>query len=390
MASGERKVEEGKGQESAGPSLLGPLSVVHLVDAAGGSEQLWGKERVVLWLAQSQIATGQVRPRIWTLTPKLLTQTAEKDGIESASLSTKVSKNLHLYARHLRERLSAIEPSIVHSHGYKANLVSRLARRIGAPMVGLVSTCHGWVNTSISLRVYNALDRWTSRWSDAVTVPSEVMLARLPRSAVAIPNGIPDAPPASAERRTALRRLFGFQDTQIVAGVVGRLSPEKGIHELIAAAELTKNDERLVWCVAGTGPMEAALRSAREGLPNLRFVGYVDGSHAFLPAIDVFVQPSRSEGLSLSLLEACRGGLAIVATRVGATEWAVRNDREAVLISPGAADCLAEAVKRVSDDPLLRARLGREARRRFVDALDIAVMQKRYLDLYRRVAKGTS
>ncbi|MBX9656259.1 hypothetical protein K2Y11_21795, partial [bacterium] len=51
-----------------------PIEVVHLVDAAGGSDQLWGKERVVAWLMQAQSASGEIRPYLRTLTEKLLTE----------------------------------------------------------------------------------------------------------------------------------------------------------------------------------------------------------------------------------------------------------------------------------------------------------------------------
>lgn len=255
-------------------------------------------------------------------------------------------------------------------------------------MRGLVSTCHGWVETSLPLRAYNALDRWTSRLSDAVTVPSADMLARLPKSAIAIPNGIPDLPLADSRRRADLRERYGFLDFHVVAGMVGRLSPEKGVEEWISAARLARNDERLFWAVAGAGPLENQVREEVFAAPNLRWVGYVDAAAEFFPAIDVYVQPSRSEGLSLALLEACRAGKPIVATRVGATEWAVRDGVEAVLVPPNDPESLAREVGRLARDPSLRERLGQAARKRYEERLTIEAMHREYLELYRRVAGG--
>ena len=120
-------------------------------------------------------------------------------------------------------------------------------------------------------------------------------------------------------------------------------------------------------------------------MPNIHFVGYVDGSTAFLPAIDIFVQPSWSEGLSLALLEAARAAIPMVATRVGATDWAVRDSVEATLINAGDSFALAEGVMRLAHNQSRRESMGKAARQRFDEALNIDAMQRTYLELYHRV-----
>jgi len=362
-----------------------PVEVVHLVDAAGGSDQLWGKERVVHWLMQAQSASGDVVPHLRTLTQKLLTDVVAREGMDSAPLFGRDSKDPRPYISSLRATMKRIPRAVVHTHGYKANLIGRMARVAGVPMGGLISTCHGWVNTSRSLRMYNSLDRWTSRWSDLVTVPSPTMTTQLTRGSLFVPNGIPDLPVPTAADRSKARCLLGLPEHQIVAGTLGRLSPEKGIDVLIKAAQATRDVPELVWAVAGTGPLEGELREAAQTLPNIHFVGYVDGSTGFLPAIDIFVQPSWSEGLSLALLEAARAALPTVATRVGATDWAVHDGVEAYLIDAGDWFALAENVARLARDPARRDRLGSAARRRFDEALNIEAMHRTYGELYRRV-----
>ena len=339
-----------------------------MVDAAGGTDQLWGKERVVEWLMESQAASGDVVPLLRTLTPKRLTEVASLAGIDSSSLHHQDSKDPRPYLASLRGLFKAHPKALLHTHGYKANLIGRMARWSGIRMGGLIATCHGWIETSRSLRLYNSLDRWTSCWSDLVTVPSPAMVPRLSRGAVFVPNGIPDLPVPTPEERIRARRLLNLSEHQIVAGTLGRLSPEKGIDVLIKAAQLTENVPELVWAVAGTGPLEGELREAAKSLPQIRFVGYVDGSTAFLPAIDIFVQPSWSEGLSLALLEAARAALPIVATRVGATDWAVRDSIEAYLINAGDASSLGDRVMRLAREPSLRQSLSEAARRRFDEA----------------------
>lgn len=368
--------------------------VVHIVDAAGGADQLWGKERVVLWLMEAQARSGDITPQLLTLTDTLLTRRACEAGLPADVLADVVTKDPRPYLAGLRTQLAPFPPAILHTHGYKANLLGRLARWRGVRHLGLVATCHGWVDTTASLRLYNTLDRWTSRYSDAVTVPAPSMLASLSSGALFVPNGIPQGPvPTPAERAEARLRL-GLPADAVVAGTLGRLSPEKGIDVLLGAVRATQRDPRLIWVVAGTGPLEGDVRSACESQLNLRFVGYVDGPREFLPALDIFVQPSWSEGLSLALLEAARSACAIVATNVGATEWAVRDRREAFLLPAGEPQRLANDVLTLVDDSNLRSTMAAAARQRFDEALDIEAMHRAYLNIYRdvsaRVRTGSS
>jgi glycosyltransferase involved in cell wall biosynthesis len=361
--------------------------VIHLLDAAGGDGQLWGKERVAHWLMEAQLASQDVYPILCTLTPKLLNEIASQSGIESHHLAETVTKDPRPYIAGLRRILQSHPRAIVHTHGYKANLIGRAAKLARVPMAGLVSTCHGWVETTRSLRLYNALDRLTSRYSDAATVPAPNMQAKMPKGTLFLPNGIPASPLPSPDEESQLRSKLAIPPGTVVAGTLGRLSAEKGIDVLINAVAETLNVPNLLWVVAGTGPLADDLKHAESQFQNLRFIGYVDGSAGLLPAIDIFVQPSWTEGLSLALLEAARAGRAIVATRVGATDWAVRSPSEAILVEKGDVAGLAAGVNRLAADRDLRQSLGREARRRFDEALNIDAMHRRLLDIYRNVAQ---
>lgn len=364
-----------------------PLKVIHLLDAAGGDGQLWGKERVAHWLMEAQLASKDVYPILCTLTPKLLNDVASQAGIESHHLAETVTKDPRPYIAGLRKILEAQPGAIVHTHGYKANLIGRAAKLARVPMGGLVSTCHGWVETTRSLRLYNALDRFTSRYSDAATVPAPNMQEKMPKGTIFLPNGIPDSPLPTPDEEALLRNRLSIPTSAIVAGTLGRLSAEKGIDVLIDAVAKTQDVPNLLWVVAGTGPLADDLKRAEIQYPNLRFIGYVDGSAGLLPATDIFVQPSWTEGLSLALLEAARAGRAIVATRVGATDWAVRPPREAILVEKGDASGMAAGVSRLAADRDLRQSLGKEARRRFDEALNVDAMHRRLLEIYRSVAR---
>ena len=365
----------------SGDSSVQPIQVAHLVDAMGGTDRLWGKERMVLWLMQAQRAIGNVDAHLITFAPGALADLARQEGFPVTVLAD-VARTLPIRAvGALRRRLRDLPGILVHTHGYKANLVGRWLRRVTGPIDCLVSTMHGWVETSWRLRLYNELDRRTSRWSDEIVVPDGNMLARVPKGREIL-NGIPDRLPPTAQERQQARARFGWRDQDFVVGMLGRLSIEKGVLEYVDAAGRC-TDQSIVWAVAGSGPLlEEALATAPA---SVRHVGYIDPADDYLASLDAFIQPSRTEALSLSLLEAARAALPIIATRVGATASAVRPDREALLIPPQMPDQLAEAVARLRADPGLASRLAAAARQRFTQALQIHVACGAYAQAYREV-----
>ncbi|HEY0999843.1 MAG TPA: glycosyltransferase, partial [Streptosporangiaceae bacterium] len=142
----------------------------------------------------------------------------------------------------------------------------------------------------------------------------------------------------------------------------GRLAAQKGFGTLLEAAAGWRDlQPEPLLVIAGEGPLEASLKSqaARLGL-DTRFAGHRDDIPALLAEAAVFVLPSTWEGQPLILQEALRAGVPIVATRVGGTPVLTGEDA-AVLVPPGDAPRLADAVRAVLTDEVLAARLRKAA-----------------------------
>jgi glycosyltransferase involved in cell wall biosynthesis len=355
------------------------IPVMHVVDLSDGNDRLFGKAKMILWLMREQRRSGKVAPRLATLCPCELANVVRADGFEVDVLDLRVKTFPFGALGRLSALLRAAGGPVLHTHGYKPNIIGRLIRGFGTPMRKLISTCHGFVDDPFTLRVYNAADRWTGFASDIVTAPDEHMLERFPRfvRTAFIPNAIPDRAVATPAQRTAARARYEFADGAFVAGELGRFSSEKGVVNFVGAARLTIGTN-LVWAAAGAGELEHVLHDP--AVPSLKAVGYVTPEE-YLGALDAYVQPSFTEGLALSLLEAMRAGLPIVATRVGATETAIRHEVEGLLVQPDPGQ-IAAAVERLRLDPALAAALGRAARSRFEQMFRITAMHDRYYELY--------
>jgi len=362
------------------------MRVLHLVEAMGGTSHLWGKERVIHWLMRAQRAGGELDTELIAFTPSLLVDVLEAEGFTTTTLGAQHAAFSKASLQTLVATLRKKPQSVVHTHGYKANVMARVARMLGAPMKALISTSHGFDSYASRLAVYNALDRWSGYLSTKCTVTDPRMALQFPPGVRVqyIANALPDAPASTDEQRRNGRNTFAFADNQFVVGMLHRLIPQKGVEEFIEAARLCKKwgREDILFAIAGDGPLLGDVQAATQELSNVRYLGYIDPPDEYLAALDTFIQPSRSEGLSLALLQAMRAGRPIIATSVGATPEAVKDGFEAMVIEPHDPTVLAAAILRLADDRSYAQQLGDRARERFVNDFRIERQHRDFLKLY--------
>jgi glycosyltransferase involved in cell wall biosynthesis len=359
------------------------MRVVHVLDAMGGDDALWGKERVVQALMRIQRESGKIVPELTCFTAGRLAREMRAEGFRVVCLEDRPRKLPWRALPAFASALSGGVAAIVHTHGYKANVLGRLARLSGVRMSALIATCHGWDEKTPQLWLYNRIDRRSSFLSDAVTVPDASMASEFthPDRIRHIANGVAGHPLATPDERARARKRFGFAEDDFVVGFLGRIDEPKGALDVLEAAGRTR-DRGVTWVLGGVGAAETNIRVA--GFKNVRLLGFIDDTQAYLSALDAYVQASYREGLSLALLEAMRAGLPSLATRVGSTQLAVRHESEGLLFAPGAVDDLVAHALSLKDSPTLRRRLGDTARSRFELAFDIGHQHRAFLDLYAR------
>ncbi len=188
-----------------------------------------------------------------------------------------------------------------------------------------------------------------------------------------VPNGVPD--PGCTPT--------GPQVPRLVLGTLGRLEEQKGIAVLLRALVGVPEADLVV---AGDGSRRAALEGLAASLgvlERVRFLGAVSSPCALLGSVHALVQPSRWEAMPLAVLEAMHCGLPVVATDVGDLRDVVQDGQTGFLVAAEDPVALAAAC-RALDDPLVRERLGRNARARARESFSVAAMSASYDDVYRR------
>jgi glycosyltransferase involved in cell wall biosynthesis len=379
------------------------MRILHLIH----SEGVYGAERVLLYLAREQQRLGHV-PIVGSIRDPDTGETPFEALAASWGLQVKrirVSpRPTPGVVRSILRTTRELELDVLHSHGYKANiLLGPLPRSWRGPML---TTLHGWTQPPrlSALWLYHRLDRLALRRIDSLVVVARHMLTTLqglPGSRVrVIENGIP---PLAARLKDF--RAFGMDSLpqEVVEFVIrrptlvaiGRLSREKGFGMLVEAfaraREQLRSEHQLL--IVGEGPERPLLASRIAGLGLAGFVrlpGYVAGADRLLEQAAGFVMSSLTEGLPLALIEAMQWRVPILATAVGdipellegGQYWQVVEPNEVTAITRGLRDMM-------SKDPVPHEMHPRTSER-VLERYSSARMTHQYLNAYQAVSEGRS
>jgi glycosyltransferase involved in cell wall biosynthesis len=259
--------------------------------------------------------------------------------------------------RQLREVVARTKPEVVHTHGYRADVVGgALARR---HRITTVSTVHGFTGGGRRNRFYERIQRFALRRANAVVAVSAPLAEQLASAGIdrdkihCVPNAF--TPTVTALARSAARERLGLQPGGLVAGWVGRLSREKGADVMLDAFLHVDSSWQL--SIIGDGPERHALQQQAKSLgiaDRIIWHGLVENAASLLAAFDVFVLSSRTEGTPIVLFEAMHASVPIVATRVGGVPNVI-GPSQALLVPGEEPNAIARAVNDVARDPAAAA-----------------------------------
>jgi glycosyltransferase involved in cell wall biosynthesis len=186
---------------------------------------------------------------------------------------------------------------------------------------------------------------------------------------------------------------FSSNGLPMSVGMVSNYRPLKGSDVFVKAAKiLSESRPSVTFQVAGFGNRDPVSEMAREmGVEGLFTIhDRVDNVPSFLSELDVAVLPSRTEGLSNSLLEYMAAGRPIVAAAVGGTPEVIEDGVHGLLVPAGDAEATARAIDRILRDPSLAARLGAAAKARSWQQNSMETMTRRHEEFYLKLASANA
>jgi len=298
-------------------------------------------------------------------------------------------------ANEIRRCINVYEISLLHSHGYKADLYGYVATR--SMRFPVVATSHFWTRRTVALRIYARLDQYVLRQFDHVVAVSDQIAGEILAGGVSsefvsvIDNGIDLAALQQPSRNCdAESRVRGKR----TIGAVGRLVDQKGFDYLLQAIPaVLKQFPETILLIVGEGPKRAKLEALASELKiadSVRFTGACNDMPRVYSSLDLFVLSSVDEGMPLALIEAMAVGKPVVATRVAAVPKLVLEGVTGRLVEPRDPAAISAAICELLRDPASCAKLGEAARARMEARFSSELMAERYLRLYRSVLKRRS
>ncbi len=317
-------------------------------------------------LARSMGGRGYL-PRVVSLAgPGPVAGMLADDGVEVLSCNGRGGWDLRVIGE-LTRIIRDKPPDIIHAFLFHANLAARWAAgSAGFPKERVVCEIqtveverkwHLWVD-----RFTHGRCRFTIGNSPSV-IEHLVVNAGIPRDRLRLVRGGID--PGRFRQAVAIdRSALGLDSDAGIILWVGRLDPVKGLPILVDAFRAIVGETRAHLLLAGTGPLQDQLaeqirRSSLTGRVHL--LGPRDDVPALLKAADVFVLPSRTEGLPNALLEAMAAGCAVVTTDVPGCRDLIEHQETGLVVPYGDTPALADAIRRLLTDRPLASGLSRRA-----------------------------
>ncbi|WP_163560678.1 glycosyltransferase family 4 protein [Halomonas sp. NO4] len=291
---------------------------------------------------------------------------------------------------------------IVHTHSSKTGVLGRLAAHLaGVPCI--VHTVHGFAfpaaRSAVQLRLFHAMEWLGGRCAHRVICLHEADARicteqlQLPADKVVVlPNGVDleKYRPMGADDKPSLRSRLGLPRDRVLVTMVGRLWEQKNPACLVDAycGLWEGGDPGTDLVLVGDGELQPVLETqvAQVGLAeHVHFLGWRTDTPELLRASDLFVLPSRWEGMPLAILEAMATGLAVVVSDIPGNRHLVSQDENGVLFPAGDHEALGKTLARLVAEQDNRLALGEAARRHVETHHDIRTRIRQLEALYHQV-----
>ncbi len=374
------------------------MKILHVIDSGG----LYGAEIVLFNLVEYTNKTSH----------KAIILSIGNSEIKDKPIEIEARKrNLPVYPirfkdgfningiRQIKKVIEELNIDIVHSHGYKGNILLGLLPRSSRKFL-IISTLHGWTSTKMFSKIWfnELLEILVLKKIDKVVAVSTNfrkarMLNNLRIKPCFIPNGVPELK-FNGSLKDSFPDLYNKCKNKFSLLSIGRLSKEKGYIYLIAALSLLiKKGIDACLVIAGEGDQKDILQSEVKKYnlqTKVHFIGYVESFWRYASDFSVYVIPSLSEGLPMTLLEILQSGVPVLSTNVGEIPNVLDNGKYGVIIPSAKPEKMSEKLCDVYKNPKKYKMIAENARNHVLKHYSIHKTAQLYHNQYEKLLKKIS
>lgn len=283
------------------------------------------------------------------------------------------------------------KPDIIHAHSTKAGVIARFWSAV-LGIKSVIFTAHGWVFTEgkkyIERWITAQVEKLMAKFTAKIICVSEfdknlaLKFSVAPENKlITIHNGVDPMAFAESLKSKNLKKI----DNEICITFVGRLAPPKDIFLLIDAVQSIDGIKVLI---VGDGELRDKVEKyiLKKNLDTkIKLLGERADVPDILAQSDIFVLPSRWEGLPLTIIEAMMAKLPVVATAVGGVPELVDDGITGILVPPADVEALRVAIKKLIEYPDLRIKMGENGYKKAVEKFKLENMLVKTLNVYYEV-----
>lgn len=335
------------------------MIILHVID----SEGFYGAENLLLnlMIAQKKQNLKSILLCIGNknVSEKAIEMKVREVGLEVHSL--RFADGLNLVGSSLIiNKARKLKVDLIHSHGYKSNILLGIIPKFYR-IIPVIATLHGYTSQCklSKMGLYEVMDALCLHNIEGVIAVSDTIKARWNMrwfniKPDVIKNGLQKLSFDPNYFKTFYYDIYKKVQNTYKMICIGRISEAKGQYLLLEVLKKISERNKVSLVLVGTGEDEIKrlkdLALELNIAEYVHFTGYVDNAYNLLPNFDVFVLPSFSEGLPITILEAMQASIPIVAMRVGSIPQVLGNGKYGELVEPGNAKALSEALNKVQTD----------------------------------------
>ena len=369
------------------------MKVIHLI---GGGDTGGAKTHVLNLLRE---LNNSIDARLFCFRKGDFSEDAEKMGIPIDVIE---SGNPVVGLRELKRLLAGEHVDIIHCHGARGNLMGNLIKKhLGAPVVTTVHSDYrlDYLGRPVARLSYGTTNmvalRRVNYYIGVADPMTDILIQRgFPADRIyTVYNGIDFKTPIQVVPKEEFLRSVGmkWEEGDVIAGIVARLSPVKDIPTLLKAMKIAcQENPRLKLLIGGDGEDRQKLEAMTRDLGltgKVHFAGWINDINSFYHAIDINLLTSISETFPYSLTEGTRMHRATIASNVGGVPVLIDHGVNGFIFEPGDYRQLAQQLLTLAGDKALRDTFGERIYQKASREFSIERMVEHQLQIYDSILK---